>query len=229
MTFCCQVTFFFQNAGKRCGFEFYFSEFVFAGQCHFVATSCDRKFVPHRRARTLQPLRESTYQGIALLTFPHRVIWAPSSWLCSVTKLKGHRRKSAGLLPNDIAFEFLFFFCLCGLLVDGWMGWCWWGRWWDGQHGGGSGVRPRMRLSGRGESRFVRAPSEVDFSSHYRKYETFWPNCQIEETPPICLEISQLYHYWSFWSYSSIHIAGNGGNVYFWNILGKSFFIVKSC
>ena len=157
MTFCCLVTFFFKNVGIRGSLALYFSEFVFAGQCHFVATSCDRKFVPHRRARTLQPLRESTYQRIALLTCSHLVIRAPSSWLCSVTKLKGHRRKSAGLLPNDIAFEFLFFFCLCGLLVDGWMGWCWWGRWWDGRHGGGSGVRPRMRLSGRGESRFVQS------------------------------------------------------------------------
>ena len=73
MTLCCQVTFFFKNVGIRGSLEFYFSEFVFAGRCHFVATSCDRKFVPHRRARTLQPLRESTYQGIALLTFPH--IW----------------------------------------------------------------------------------------------------------------------------------------------------------
>ena len=108
------------------------------------------------------------------------------------------------------------------------MGWCWWGRWWDGQHGGGSGVRPRMRLSGRGESRFVRAPSEVDFSSHYRKYETFWPNCQIEETLPTCLKISQSNH-WPFWSNSFIHIAGNGGNVYFWNILerGKIFYLEK--
>ena len=56
-----------------------------------------------------------------------------------------------------LLLSFCSFFCLCGLLVDGWMGWCWWGRWWDGRHGGGSGVRPRMRLSGRGESRFVQS------------------------------------------------------------------------
>ena len=72
--------------------KFHFSEFVFAGRCHFVATSCDHKFVPHRRARTLQPLRESTYQGIALLTFLHMVIY------------------KSGLPAKDIAFDFLFSF-----------------------------------------------------------------------------------------------------------------------
>ena len=37
------------------------SLFVFAERCHFVAQTCDRKFVPHRRA--LQPLRKSTHWG----------------------------------------------------------------------------------------------------------------------------------------------------------------------
>ena len=37
------------------------SLFVFAERCHFVAQSCDRKFVPHRRR--LQPLRKSTHLG----------------------------------------------------------------------------------------------------------------------------------------------------------------------
>ena len=103
---------------------------------------------------------------------------------------------------------------------------------WDGAGGGdggmggmvvGVGSDPGWDYLGGERADLFRAPSEVDFSSHYRKYETFWPNCQIEETLPICLEISQLNHYWSFWSNSYFHIAGNGGNVYFWNILGKSF------
>ena len=72
---------------------------------------------------------------------------------------------------------------------------------WDGAGGGDGGMGGMVvgvgsdpgwdYLGGEGADLF-RAPSEVDFSSHYRKYETFWPNCQIEETPPTCLEISHF-------------------------------------
>ena len=105
---------------------------------------------------------------------------------------------------------------------------------WDGAGGGDVGMGSMVvgvgsdpgwdYLGGEGADLF-RAPSQVDFSSHYRKYETFWPNCQIEETLPTCLKISQFNHR-SFWSSSFIHIAGNGGNVYFWNIL-ESFYLEK--
>ena len=102
---------------------------------------------------------------------------------------------------------------------------------WDGAGGGDGGMGGMVvgvgsdpgwdYLGGEGADLFP-APSEVDFSSHYRKYETFWPNCQIEETLPTCLKISQLNHL-SFWSNSFMHIADNGGNVYFWDILEKVF------
>ena len=44
-----------------------------------------------------------------------------------------------------------------------------------------------------------KAPSEVDFWSHYRKYETFWPNCQIEQSrPKLCTiyKSSSLLPHW---------------------------------
>ena len=84
---------------------------------------------------------------------------------------------------------------------------------WDGAGGMGGmvvgvGSDPGWDYLGGEGADLFRAPSEVDFSSHYRKYETFWPNCQIEETLPTCLKISQSNH-WSFWSSSFIHIADN--------------------
>ena len=129
-----------------------------------------------------------------------------------------------------LLLSFCSFFCLCGLLVDGWMGWCWWGRWWDwdGRHGGGSGVRPRMRLSGRGESRFVQSSlwsglflplSEI--WNFLTKLPNWGDSANMFKNFPL--------HHWSFWSNSFIHIAGNSGNGYFWNILerGKSFYLEK--